>query len=105
LLWAFHGEEEIPGTGFSDLGGREPAALIEIAESKDIFGFKADVKEADGVGGLEPGIELDELTVVDLDEGLGGDSVFFDDESFLKAELCIESAGGVEIGDTNGDVS
>ena len=58
-----------------------------------------------GVGVLVgDGVELDELVVVDLDEGLVGDVVLAEIEGLLEAELLVEGDGGGEIVDADGDV-
>ena len=49
-------------------------------------------------------VELDELAVVDLDEGLVGNVVLAKIEGLLKAELLVEGDGGGEVVDADGDV-
>jgi hypothetical protein len=44
------------------------------------------------------------LVVVDLDEGLVGDVVFAEIKGLFEAELLVESDGGCEVVDADGDV-
>jgi hypothetical protein len=85
MLGALHGEEKVAGSGFADGVGLEAAVRVELVEGSDVGGFEADVKEADGVSGLDVGIEFNELAVVDFDEGLGGDAIFIEGEGLLEA--------------------
>ena len=53
----------------------------------EVDAFEAEMQEADGGIAFGCGIELDELVVVDLDEGLVRDIVFAEVEGLFEAEL------------------
>ncbi len=70
----------------------------------EVSAFEAEVQEA--WFGILVGnrVELDELVVVDLDEGLVRNIVLAEVERLLKAELLVEGDRGGEVVDTDGDV-
>ena len=104
LLRTGHGEEQVAGAGLADGCGGEAVADVVVVDGVEVDAFEAEVQEADvGVlGGY--GVELDELVVVDLDEGLVRDVVFAEVEGLFEAELLVEGDGGGEVVDADGDV-
>jgi hypothetical protein len=77
---------------------------VVVVDGVEVGAFEAEVEEADVRAFLGRGIELDELTVVDLDEGLVGDAVFFQVEGLLEAEFFVEGGGSGEVVDADGYV-
>lgn len=77
---------------------------VVVVDGVEVGAFEAEVEEADVSAFLGGGIELDELVIVDLDEGLVGDAVFFEVEGLLEAELFVEGDGGGEVVDADGYV-
>jgi hypothetical protein len=104
LLRAGHGEEQVARTGFANGGGGETVADVVVVDGVEVCAFEAEMQEADGGIALGGGIELDELAVVDLDEGLVWDVVFAEIEGLFEAELLVEGNGSGEVVDADGDV-
>ena len=102
VLGADHGEEEVSGAGFADRCGIEAAVGVVVVDGVEVVAFEAEMEEAclRVFGG--DGVELDELVVVDLDEGLVDDAVFGEVEGLLEAEFGVEVAGGGEVVDADG---
>src|ERR1700682_3961862 len=62
------------------------------------------MEEAECGLGFGPRIELDELAVVDLDEGLGDGAVLLKRKGLLVAESLVERTRGGDVGHAYGDV-
>ncbi len=103
-LGAGEAEEEIAGFGVADRDGGEAAAGVVVEDGVEVGGFEAEVEEG-GFGVLcGDGVELEELAIVELDEGFGDGSVFGEGEGFVKAEARVEVAGGGDVVDADGYV-
>ncbi len=78
--------------------------LVVVVDGVEIVAFEAEVEEGWlGIFGVD-GVELEELVVVDLDEGLVGDAVAAEVEGLVEAEFFVEVDGGAEVFDADGDV-
>src|ERR1700722_17693914 len=101
---AGHGEEEVAGAGLANSGGGEAVADVIVVDGVEIGAFEAEVEEAH-IGVLfTDGIELNELMIVDFDEGFVGHAVFLEVECLLESEFLIEGDGGGKVVDTDSDV-
>ena len=97
-------EEQVAGAGAPDLIGRESMIHVILMNRIEVRGFEAYVHKADGRGHIAPRIQLDELTVVDLEERLRRRSARVHRERLFKAELMEEGARAFEVGDADGHV-
>jgi hypothetical protein len=79
-------------------------AGVVVIDGVEIDALEAEVQETRrGVlGGYR--VELDELMVVDLDEGLVGDIVFAEVEGLFESELLVEGDGGSEVVNADRDM-
>ena len=98
------GEDEIAGRGLAHGRGVEAFCGVVVLQHVQVAGFEANVQPAEGLRGIGSGIQLDELAIVDLDEGLGGFAGVGHGEGLLKAELAEEGDFAIEVADTEGDV-
>ena len=105
LLWPHHGKQQIAGAGFPHRNRREAPFDVNVIERLDLPGFKANVQETDWFGRLPLRIELNELTIIDLEERLRRRCSLGPSECLLIAELRVEVAGLVEIGHAEGRMS
>ena len=97
-------EEEVASFGFADRDGGEAAGGVVVEDGVEVGGFEAEMEEG-GPGVLwSDGVELEELMVVDLDEGFGDGAVFGEEEGFVEAEAGVEVAGGGDVVDADGYV-
>jgi hypothetical protein len=79
-------------------------ADVVVVDGVEVGAFEAEVEEADVRIRFGDGIELNELMIVDLDEGFVGHAVFLEVECLLEAEFLIEGDGGGEVVDADSDV-
>ena len=101
---AGHGEQEVTRAGLANGGRGEAVGDVVVVDGVEVDAFEAEVEEADVRVLFGGGIELNELMIVDLDEGFVGHAVFLEVECLLEAELFVEGDGGGEVVNTDGDV-
>jgi hypothetical protein len=106
LLRAFEGEEQVAGGGLAHGDGREALGDVGVVDGVEVGALEAEVEEAGpGCRAGTDGVELDELAVVELDEGLGDGAVGAGvGEGLLEAELVVEGERGGDVLDPDGDV-
>src|SRR6266542_563997 len=91
-LRIMHGEQQITGKKFFRLCGLEAVIQIRPAERFYVAGLEADMRQA-GLSVFATLIQLNELVVVNLDEGHGRLARVREFECLLKAEVLVEGTG------------
>jgi hypothetical protein len=99
-----HSHQQVARSGLVYVGNREPALDVVGVQGIQVARFVADVHESDGLrrGGLR--VQFNELMVVDFEKGLGDAIPLFHGEELVEAELEVEGASGLQVGDAEGDV-
>src|ERR1700722_13317392 len=104
MLGIVDGRDEISGGGFADRRGVETFSSVVVLQRVEIAGLVANVHPAERLRVICLGVKLDELAVVDLDEGLGGFAGVGNGEGLLVAELAEKDDFAIEVADAKRNV-
>jgi hypothetical protein len=105
LLWPNHGEEQVTSARFANRSRSKATGDVVVVDGVKIVAFEAEVEETYLRFLSGDRVELNELVVVNLDEGLIGNAVFGEVEGLLKAKFGVEVAGSGKVVDADSYMS